>query len=293
MRRSSCDARGFSLVELLVVIGIIAVLVAILLPAVERVREQSYSTKCLANLRNIGQAAAMHIIEHHNYLPAAGWHWNCVGGTCNPEGMEDPGRQKYMYYMDQGTLRPLPETAALAYYMKVTVRTDSREHLAEDLNSENMRRLFRCPAQFAEYSGWTERGDDNGSWLAPNSWSGYDFNAALLGRRDYNTDACPKGRVSRVRQPSKVFFALDGRPRDSAGLQYLQLPDDNEDQTLYDVQQSILRLGNGAEALDFSRHRLRINVLFVDGHCDTLPMGLPPEGGLSLKEIYVSRGIAY
>jgi prepilin-type processing-associated H-X9-DG protein len=285
--------RAFSLVELIVVMGIILILVAILLPALERVREQSYSTKCLANLRSIGQAAQMHAAEHHNYLPAAGWHWNCVGGVCNPQGLEDPDRQKYMYYEDAGILRPLPETAALAFYMGVKVRTDTREHLAEDLNSENIRRLFRCPAQFAEYSGWTERGDDSGAWLAPNSWSGYDFNAALLGRRDYNTEACPKGHMSRVRKPSQVFFALDGRPRDASGLQYLQLPDDNEDETLYDVQQSILRLGNGVEALDFARHRLRINVVFVDGHADTFSMGLPPTGGDGLKEIFVSRGIAY
>jgi prepilin-type processing-associated H-X9-DG protein/prepilin-type N-terminal cleavage/methylation domain-containing protein len=293
MSPSRKASQAFSLVELIVVIGIISVLVAILLPAVQRVREQAYSVKCQANLRSIGQAAQQHVNDHRGYLPAAGWHWNCLGGVCNPQGLQDPLQQKYMYYSDQGVTRPLPITAALAFYMGFKARTDSRENLAHDLGIETMRKLFRCPAQLDEYSGWTERGDDSGNWLAPDSWSGYDFNAALMGRRDYNTDRCPKGLLSKVKQTTKVFLALDGRPRDSGGLRFLQLPDDNESQSLYDVQQSILELGNGAEALDFARHRLRINVLFCDGHVENLAMGLPPRGGEQLKEVYVSRGIAY
>ena len=61
--------RGFSLVELLVVIGIIAILLALLFPTFAKVREQSRRTKCLANLRSIGQAMFMYANGHRDRLP--------------------------------------------------------------------------------------------------------------------------------------------------------------------------------------------------------------------------------
>src|SRR6187399_536737 len=60
---------GFTLVELLVVIGIIAVLIAILLPTLNRAREAANKTACLSNLRQLGQAAIIYCNENKGRFP--------------------------------------------------------------------------------------------------------------------------------------------------------------------------------------------------------------------------------
>lgn len=61
--------RAFTLTELLVVIGLIALLVAILLPALSRAREQSRRTNCASNLRQIMLAIQLYAHEQRGYLP--------------------------------------------------------------------------------------------------------------------------------------------------------------------------------------------------------------------------------
>ncbi len=68
---SSAGRSGFTLVELLVVIGIIAVLIGVLLPALSRARQQSQAVACLSNMRQLGQGLVLFAGEHKGYLPKA------------------------------------------------------------------------------------------------------------------------------------------------------------------------------------------------------------------------------
>jgi prepilin-type N-terminal cleavage/methylation domain-containing protein len=62
-------AAGFSLIELLVVIGIISVLIAILLPALNRARELARRANCLSNLRQVHQAFHFYALDHRDQVP--------------------------------------------------------------------------------------------------------------------------------------------------------------------------------------------------------------------------------
>ena len=61
--------QGFTLVELLVVIAIIAVLMSILLPAVQRARDRGRSAKCLSNIKQMGIALKMYNNQYDDYYP--------------------------------------------------------------------------------------------------------------------------------------------------------------------------------------------------------------------------------
>src|SRR5262245_6637214 len=85
---------GFTLTELLVVIAIIAILLGLIIPAVQGARESAQRTRCSNNLAELAKAVLNHESQY-NRLPTGGWGWGWNGDPTRVNDRRQPGGWAY------------------------------------------------------------------------------------------------------------------------------------------------------------------------------------------------------
>lgn len=254
-RNGKVRSRGFTLVELLVVIGIIAVLISILLPSLSRARNEGKAIKCAAQLQQIGVAVQLYMSQNRGF----------IGQWRNSTNWQDPVNPAQM--IDANHIN--------AYWGVLYAVTGKLP-----------KELFNCPnatdgengdgktfEQGAIYTSYALNcyGGQNGGKRGTDA-----FRTATFGDKDEIALFHRKGNtwegrnLARMRHSTKTIMAQDG---------YESVIDGNGD-TFNDWYQWV----NPDRSLEYLRHNNRANVLFCDGHVERMD-----RSDLSEERLYTGK----
>jgi prepilin-type N-terminal cleavage/methylation domain-containing protein/prepilin-type processing-associated H-X9-DG protein len=299
--RSQIVPRAFTLIELLVSIGIIALLIAFLMPSLSVARQAAQRVSCAAKLQQMMVAAQNHQMDHRGFYPLVG----VVPGMEPPDFYDnDATKYDYLSYPFGGCTRMLsPITLSLAaemtYGRSLLVQSNDAIGAAET-DDAGFIKNFICPAQASSVSDLNALENQQppmlyigvvpslGEVIWYTEAQSYIYNESVLGWGQQPDDLSGRlrGRASQIHQASLTLFAADGLPGSiyartdlpySTGVPMFTVYNSldpgtgmslSPSMTLADALNQDGLAGDNAN-FDMNRHHGKINIAFFDGHVET------------------------
>jgi prepilin-type N-terminal cleavage/methylation domain-containing protein/prepilin-type processing-associated H-X9-DG protein len=267
--------RAFTLVELLVVIGIIAVLVGILLPALSKARRSANSAKCLSNLRQIGQAFQMYVSDSKGVIVQP------VEYDKNFNPTTVMWHQRLSVYFNRKEIRgnnfDTSQTSAVLRGCPDWTSIDNQGNGSQDSDKigYGMSRRLRTPESVTRYHQ-PEGGP--GAFLNNNP-------TGISGPIDPDKNNPPAGtvyfppywKIAQIKRTSSRIIFGDSRnhlldPDITTGWNYLKGANLAESgDTGRHSAAKLYNLSAGTDPHTLREYgQMRANYCFVDGHCETL-----------------------
>ena len=224
---------AFTLIELLVVIAIIAILAAMLLPALARAKGSAQRTSCMNKLRQWGLAQIMYYQDHDDYIP-------CESATSVASG--GGGSQMDTWALVRQTV---PVNEACVWYNALPPSINQQPASSyNNINFYNADLLFHCPT--APFSSKTALSNPNDAY----------FTIAMNSKLIQGTSLTIK--VSTIKQPSATVFFLENRLAGEPMVDLNQVNDNDPKAYLGQPSSYANRF--------VARHNGMGNLAFVDGH---------------------------